>query len=143
MTAQDLTWAMALSGSLSEAPRWSVDAWQGAVEPSPLRVALVALGADGSRVGLVVALTAGPEAELEWIAVPSEHRRRGVARTLLRELCHRLRAAHATELLLEVRASNQRAIGFYQAEGFAQSGLRRNYYADPTEDAVLLRLELS
>jgi len=39
-----------------------------------------------------------------------------------------------------VRASNGAAIGFYRAQGFAETGRRPRYYADPEEDAILLRL---
>ena len=53
-----------------------------------------------------------------------------------------IEAAEVTEVLLEVRASNQQATAFYRALGFAESGRRLRYYADPVEDAVLMSLRL-
>jgi ribosomal-protein-alanine N-acetyltransferase len=48
-----------------------------------------------------------------------------------------------TEVILEARASNQPALRLYRALGFVETGRRPRYYADPIEDAVLLRLQLA
>ena len=72
----------------------------------------------------------------------AESQRRGLGRRLFHALAAELRAAGVTELVLEVRASNRPALGFYRSLGFARTGLRRGYYADPVEDAVLMRLPL-
>jgi ribosomal-protein-alanine N-acetyltransferase len=45
--------------------------------------------------------------------------------------------------MLEVRASNQAALGFYRGQGFRETGRRPRYYADPEEDAVLMLLNLA
>jgi ribosomal-protein-alanine N-acetyltransferase len=47
------------------------------------------------------------------------------------------------EVLLEVRRSNVAAQGFYRSVGFVEEGRRPGYYADPIEDAVLMRLRLN
>jgi len=54
-----------------------------------------------------------------------------------------LRAAGANELLLEARPSNLPALALYGSLGFAQTGLRPGYYADPIEDAILMSLPIS
>jgi ribosomal-protein-alanine N-acetyltransferase len=54
-----------------------------------------------------------------------------------------LRAAGILEIILEVRASNRPALAFYRSAGFGQAGLRRAYYVDPIEDAVLMRLHFT
>ena len=46
------------------------------------------------------------------------------------------------KLMLEVRESNLDAISFYKDKGFTEDGLRKSYYSDPTEDAVLMSREL-
>jgi len=94
-------------------------------------------------VGFLVALVLRPEAELETIAVAQAAQRRGVASLLLRALMQELKAGQVRELALEVRASNQAALRFYEAGGFRQAGQRPRYYADPEEDAVLLALKLT
>ena len=47
-----------------------------------------------------------------------------------------------SRLLLDVRESNAPAIAFYKDYGFAEDGIRRRFYADPEEDAVLMSREL-
>ena len=92
--------------------------------------------------GFAVAALLPPQAELETIAVAAEGQRRGVGGRLFAELLALLRAEQVTEVILEVRASNQAALGLYQALGFLESGRRTSYYADPHEDAVLMGLRL-
>jgi ribosomal-protein-alanine N-acetyltransferase len=46
-------------------------------------------------------------------------------------------------VLLEVRASNEGARALYRGAGFTEDGLRRRYYSDPEEDAVLMSLNLA
>lgn len=53
--------------------------------------------------------------------------------------CHR---ASAESVLLEVRASNQPALALYASMGFQRVGLRKRYYSNPEEDAVLMTLPL-
>lgn len=92
--------------------------------------------------GYLVAALLPPQAELETIAVVAEGQRRGVGGRLFAELLALLKTEQVTEVILEVRASNQAALGLYQALGFLESGRRTSYYADPQEDAVLMGLRL-
>jgi ribosomal-protein-alanine N-acetyltransferase len=48
---------------------------------------------------------------------------------------------HLAFLTLEVRASNQSAIGLYLKHGFEEVGRRKNFYADPQEDAIIMTRE--
>jgi [ribosomal protein S18]-alanine N-acetyltransferase len=147
MTAADVAAVLEIAESLPHAPRWSRAAYLTALDPdSPLRrIALVAESGLPERkiAGFVVAVLIPPAAELETIAVAMRTQRRGVARQLFTALSDELRASDMTEVTLEVRASNLPALGFYRALGFAHSGRRTRYYADPVEDAVLMRLNLS
>ena len=98
---------------------------------------LVALE-DGEVVGYVGSQTVLQEADMMNIAVADTHRRRGIARALVEEL---IRQLDAYQLSLEVRSSNAPAIALYEALGFVQVGLRKNYYRKPKEDALILRKE--
>ena len=98
---------------------------------------LVALE-DGEVVGYVGSQTVLQEADMMNIAVADSHRRRGIAKMLVEEL---IRQLDAYQLTLEVRASNAPAIALYEALGFQQVGLRKNYYRKPKEDALILRKE--
>jgi ribosomal-protein-alanine acetyltransferase len=100
-------------------------------------------GGSGIVVGFAVASLVPPEAELETIAVAAEGQRHGVGGRLLGALVGELRAERVTELILEVRASNHAAMGFYRAQGFKETARRLRYYADPEEDAVSMRLSLA
>lgn len=77
------------------------------------------------------------------IAVADPFRRRGVATALLGAL---IGYAHGEKLgfvTLEVREGNAPATSFYQKMGFGEVGRRRDFYANPTEDAVLMTLFLA
>lgn len=68
------------------------------------------------------------------IAVSGEYRRRGVASALI----ERMLREPVSFLSLEVRKSNAPAIALYRKFGFSECGLRRGYYTNPTEDALIL-----
>lgn len=94
-------------------------------------------------VAFAVASVVAPQAELESIAVDASARRRGVAHALLAAIANVLCGLGATDLLLEVRASNQPALELYSGCGFEPVALRSRYYIDPVEDAVLMTARLN
>ena len=107
---------------------------------NPLSCWLVAL--EGNRVaGYVGSQTVLDESDMMNIAVHPECRRQGVARRLIEELIAQLTLRGSHCLTLEVRASNAPAITLYEGLGFVQVGLRKNYYRNPKEDALILRKE--
>ncbi len=145
MTEADLDRVIEIEQRLTAAPHWPRSAYLAALDPraTPLRIALVAEESGlGAVAGFVVASLLPPQAELESIAVDLELQRSGLARRLLSALAAELRTAGVMELILEVRASNQPALGFYERSGFVKAGRRPRYYIDPVEDAVLMRLRL-
>jgi [ribosomal protein S18]-alanine N-acetyltransferase len=71
------------------------------------------------------------------IAVDPTHRRIGVASALLAELYARV-DDHQARYTLEVRQSNHQAIHLYEREGFRPAGVRRRYYQDNGEDALIM-----
>lgn len=81
---------------------------------------------------------AGDESEILQLETASSHRRRGIARALLRELRKNLSGT----IFLEVRESNLAARRLYESEGFAPIATRQSYYSDPSEGAIVLRLKL-
>jgi ribosomal-protein-alanine N-acetyltransferase len=146
MSAADLERVLEIAGSLRQAPQWPVSGYVAAVdcENSPRRIALVAAQPEsGALTGFLVARVLAPEAELETIAVAAEGQRLGIGGRLLRALVEELRTEPVSELILEVRDSNGAALAFYRAHGFEEIGRRLRYYADPEEDAILMRLRLA
>ena len=83
-----------------------------------------------------------PEAELLRIAVAEQQRQKGVGSLLLKNLCRDLRQQQYSSLFLEVRSQNETALGFYHRYGFQKVGMRRGYYAEPYDDALLLKLQI-
>lgn len=146
MCGMDLDAVMEITARLKELPQWTRANYQAALheEAVPRRMALAAIGPEPEflLMGFAVASLTAQQAELETIAVAAENRRRGVARKLLGEIFEKLALAGATEAVLEVRASNQPALGLYRRRGFKETGRRPRYYHDPIEDAVLMRLGL-
>jgi ribosomal-protein-alanine N-acetyltransferase len=107
---------------------------------NPLSCWLVAL--DGDRVaGYVGSQTVLDESDMMNIAVDPQYRRQGIAQALVEELVKCLAWKGSRCLTLEVRASNVGAIALYGKLGFVQVGLRKNYYRNPREDAMILRKE--
>ena len=89
----------------------------------------------------------GSQTVLGWtdmmnVAVHPEHRRRGIGEALIPKLMEMLVACNCECLTLEVRASNQGAIALYEKLGFTEVGRRKNYYRNPKEDALIMRVEL-
>jgi tRNA threonylcarbamoyladenosine biosynthesis protein TsaB len=92
----------------------------------------------GRVAGYGVAWLGAGAGHLGNLAVAPEERRRGVAGALLRDLLERARALGVESITLEVRVSNFAAQALYRGHGFRLAGLRRGYYRDTGEDALLM-----
>ena len=92
--------------------------------------------------GFLAANHVGSEWELENIVVVEVARRQGLGTLLLEEFVTRARAGHGIAIFLEVRESNQNARSLYRRLGFEEKGVRKDYYADPGEDAILYLLKI-
>jgi ribosomal-protein-alanine N-acetyltransferase len=145
MTAADLDRVIEMAAALEHAPHWPRSAYVVALDPDavPRRVALVAAEAEPDGVaGFAIASLIPPQAELESIAVTAASQRRGVARRLFAALLAEFEPHGITEVILEVRASNQPALELYSSIGFTETARRPRYYVDPVEDAILLALRI-
>jgi len=78
------------------------------------------------------------EAHITNVAVAPEYRKAGVGRALMEELERAARHKKATRILLEVRPSNAAALALYRGLGYLTSGLRKEYYSDNNEDAIVM-----
>ena len=72
------------------------------------------------------------------VAVDPDYRRRGIAATLLERLFELTASDVRRGYTLEVRVSNATAIGLYERLGFEARGIRRGYYTDNREDALIM-----
>ncbi len=96
---------------------------------------------EGDLVGYMCYWLVFDELRLMNLAVEPSIRRRGIASDLIRYMLSVGRESGAVRAVLEVRASNVAALSLYERVGFRQVALRRRYYTDPVEDAVLLGME--
>jgi ribosomal-protein-alanine N-acetyltransferase len=104
------------------------------------------LKAGDQWVGYFVAMQVLDEVHLLNITVAPTFQRQGWARCLLQSLSLWSQAHQASSLWLEVRESNARALKLYQAFGFEQVGLRKDYYPagrSSREAAVVMRMALN
>lgn len=76
--------------------------------------------------------------EITNVAVKSAHRRKGIGGMLLQKLYEEGAALDTQEFFLEVRESNEAAIGLYSCQGFVKEGIRKNFYEKPVENAVIM-----
>ena len=93
-------------------------------------------------VALVVVRFQIPEMDIVNLAVAGDVQRRGVGRSLLRSLLNHVATSGVRTVFLEVREGNRGAQGLYGSFGFKPTQRRRGFYKEPTEDAVLMRLEI-
>lgn len=97
---------------------------------------------EGGRVaGYIGSQTVCGETDMMNVAVHPDFRRRGIGEALVCALIEELKKAGSHRLMLEVRASNAPAIALYEKLGFSRMGLRKNYYRNPKEDAIIMGKE--
>jgi ribosomal-protein-alanine N-acetyltransferase len=140
----DLRAIMAIQEKSREASRWLLSDYARLLDDSGGMVLVAELPTlDPPRVvGFAAFHRIIDETELFNMAVDPDFRRQGAAHALLVEARERLRTAGAKRVYLEVRQSNKPAQALYYSLGFAIHSLRRDYYRDPPEDALLLGWEL-
>ena len=93
--------------------------------------------------GFALAWRTADELHLLDLAVDASVRRQGLGRSLLQAVIADARHAGSRLLLLEARASNEPALALYRSAGFFVTDVRRAYYSDNGEDALVMRLELA
>jgi [ribosomal protein S18]-alanine N-acetyltransferase len=154
-TAGDIPSMMSLDRQCPSAAHWTEHQYQRlflADEAGPQRLVLVAeenvpsspVSREDHESGLaiqgfLVARHLAPEWELENIVVAPNARRKGLGKRLLDKLLARAKETQSKTVFLEVRESNAEARKLYEKAGFEQTGRRKSYYSNPTEDAVLYR----
>ncbi len=123
---------------------WSDKMLRAEIEGNPFaRFVLGRRKRDREILGYVCYWVVFDELRIMNVAVAPQARRRGIARVLVEHALAEGRARGVRRVLLEVRATNEPALSLYGSFGFERRALRRNYYSDPKEDAILMELSLA
>lgn len=125
----------------SAALYWPERSYHFEVEQNEASSPFVAVGSDGEILGFIVFWLIIDEAHLANFAVRESARRHGIGRALL---LHGLKSCHdsgARVSFLEVRAGNAAARHLYDASGYHTESIRKQYYQDNHEDALLMNLD--
>ena len=91
---------------------------------------------DNQVCGYLMVLDSIDVYEILAIATIEEYRNKGIAQELLDKI-------KTKDIFLEVRESNKKAINFYKKNNFKQISIRKGYYSDPTEDAIIMKMEVN
>ncbi len=139
----DLPEILALVQADGNGPHWPADAWAAymneAPGEAPKRVLLLARDNEQAACGWIAGTLLGNTAELEFVLVCHSDRGAGLGSALLLRWSAWATNRGAKELFLEVRASNKAALRLYRQSGFIPVGVRREYYRDPLDDALVMQ----
>ena len=93
---------------------------------------------DGAVVAYIIGRQISPEGEIYRIATIPSHRRRGIAYRLLDYAVKCERGRGLESLFLEVREKNIPARNLYKSYGFREIGMRKDYYKNPPDNAIVM-----
>ena len=117
---------------------WGADAIRWELENTDVARLYVMRGHDAALVGYCACWMVFDELHINSLAIDEPWRRRGAARHLLKFVFDDAVTAGARTATLEVRQSNLAARALYEGLGFRVEGVRRDYYQEPREDALIL-----
>lgn len=139
LVIDDIDIAMALDARTAPAP-WTPGVWRQELLTESTR-SYRAASIDNQMVGFSGAMYLPDETHVTTIAVEPAFHRRGVASALLADLLWRGLSRGFNAFSLEVRPTNTPARQLYQKFGFVPAGVRRHYYPDNGEDALVMWLD--
>jgi [ribosomal protein S18]-alanine N-acetyltransferase len=140
--ADDAAAILEIQRTAEQAAQWQAADYEHLFRGSGGLILVAQLHGTAALIGFLAARVMGEETELYNLAVAGTHRRRGVGKALVQEFHRRLAAVRVLWASGEVRTSNEPALNLYRAFGYVPSGVRRNYYANDGEDALLLHCDL-
>jgi len=117
---------------------WSEQSLRSDLENPSVAHFWVADSTTAGIIGYIACYRAADTVQINNLAVLPDFRRQGIGEHLLSALLEWAQASQITTVDLEVRCSNESAIGLYQKMGFAKVGVRRAYYSDNNEDANIM-----
>ncbi len=135
MTGQDLDEVMIIENESFTLP-WSRESYEAELENQ--YASYLVCDYAGEVAAFAGMWTVYEEAHITNVAVGKEFRCQGMGRNLMLEEEKLARAKKAERILLEVRPSNLAALAMYQGLGFIPTSIRKQYYTDNQEDALIM-----
>ena len=135
MTAEDAEQVAEIDFKSFSVPWKMTDYWKYAQEKN---IEAVVGEIDKKIVAYAAAFVSFEEAEVFKIAVTPELRGKGFGAKIFSELIKAVKKRGAKAITLEVRPSNIAAVRLYEKFGLKSVGQRKNYYTNPTEDALIM-----
>ncbi len=124
---------------------WSERSYLFEIRENKTSIPLVAIQTNDGKLehlaGFIVVWTIEDEAHIGTVAVDNELRRQGIAQKLITAALQEARERGAEKVFLEVRAGNLPARTLYRKLGFVDFDLRKKYYCDNQEDAIIMLLD--
>ena len=117
---------------------WTREMYVSELENPGVSFCFLARGEDGRAVGFCSFWRVLDELHINNLAVLPDLRRNGIASVLLRHVLREGARLGAVRATLEVRRSNDPARLLYERFGFSIAGVRKGYYSNPVEDALIL-----
>ena len=134
MTENDLDKVAAMEKDIFSMP-WSKESFR---ESLLQNYSYFFVAEEGDILGYCGVHNFGGDGEITNVAVDKNARGQGVATKMLQYAMDETKKIGVEAFTLEVRISNTKAIGLYEKLGFENKGIRKNFYENPVEDAMIM-----
>lgn len=139
MTLEDLDAVMILENQLFSSP-WTKESYRFELTENPFAYYVVL---DQEGIKAYLGLWVHEDAlQITTLGVDPACQGRGYGKRLVQYTLDVAKEAKASAITLEVRVSNEKAIGLYTAFGFKKVAMRKQYYSHPDEDAILMMKQI-
>lgn len=135
MTLDDVEQVYHLEESIFSIP-WSKTSFENSIKEKD--TLFIVAEKEEKIVGYLGMYLSFEEADISNVAVSKEYRRQHIANQLLEYVFVHAKARGVKNVTLEVRETNVAAIKLYRNMGFCEAGIRKNYYKEPTENALIM-----
>ncbi len=143
MNEKDLPMVMEIE-TMSYPNPWHLSSFKGEIDNRPISNPYVVIYRPLEKIiGYIIYWHLRNEVQISNIAISPEYRQMGVAEGVLRKVLVEMCRKNAEFVFLEVRPSNLIARNLYEKLGFTILGLRKGYYRNPSEDAIVMGKSLS
>ena len=135
MTLEDIEQVYDLEKSIFSIP-WSKNSFESSVKNK--NTLFIVAEEEGEILGYLGMYIFSEEADISNVAVSKQYRRQHIAKQMMDDILLKAQAAGVKHVTLEVRETNVAAIKLYENMGFVEAGIRKNYYEEPTENALIM-----